>query len=77
MEVSRNVLAALLLLVIVVSGIGTYGVLSRAGPSSPSMGGSQTLSPGNGDVRLVVQESPTGQGAVVLDVRSEALYGTQ
>jgi hypothetical protein len=59
-EVSRNVVAALLVLVIVVSGFGTYSLLSRE-TDSQANGLPAANSPAGGRVALDVEQPQSSQ----------------
>lgn len=66
MEISRNLLAVLLLLTVVVSGLGTWSMLSR--DATYPAGSAYTVPDQSGRVALTVSDIPRGHGVVSIDI---------
>lgn len=68
-DVSRNVVAVLLVLVILVSGLGTWNLLSTASQGGNAFGSSEA------SVSLTVNTHRPAEGTVQLVILKEASHG--
>jgi hypothetical protein len=68
-DVSRNVVAVLLVLVIIVSGLGTWSLLSTRPTGALGLGSTDAT------VSLTVTQPPRDQGDIQLTIIPEASHG--